>query len=102
LQDQSKGAKRLRISRDGVLFIVGLGGIVYETLVTGGDRPTLLVLFAAMVGLPAFLRTDEKKQATAELPPEVKAALAPATPAPEPEVAAPRKKQPPPQSRRRS
>lgn len=64
----SKGARRLRVSRDTILFVVGLAGIAYETLVTGGDRPTLLVLFGAMIGLPAFLRTDEKKHDPPELP----------------------------------
>lgn len=51
----------LRVSRDTVLFLAGLAGIVHETLVSKADRPTLLLLFAAMVGLPAFLRSDERK-----------------------------------------
>ena len=55
-------SRSIRLSRDGILFFVGLAGIIYETLAQGGDRPTLLVLFGAMVGLPAFLRTDEKKK----------------------------------------
>lgn len=50
----------VRISRDTILFIAGLSGIGYETLAQNGERPTLLILFAAMVGLPAFLRADEK------------------------------------------
>lgn len=29
-------------------------------LFTSLDRPALLVLFAAMMGLPAFLRSDER------------------------------------------
>jgi hypothetical protein len=51
--------RRIRISRDTILFTVGMLGIAYETLVDKADRPTLLILFAAMVGLPAFLRADE-------------------------------------------
>lgn len=54
--------RRWRLSRDSVLFIAGLAGVVYETVITQGERPTLLLLFAAMVGLPAFLRDDESKQ----------------------------------------
>lgn len=50
----------LRLSRDTILFVAGLAGIAYETLAQGGDRPTLLILFGAMVGLPAFLRQDER------------------------------------------
>lgn len=54
--------KRLRFTRDGVLFVSGLIGIGYETLVSQTDRPTLLLLFGAMIGLPAFLNKDEKDQ----------------------------------------
>jgi hypothetical protein len=54
--------KRLRITRDGVLFVIGVLGIAHETLIADADRPTLLLLFAGMVGLPAFLHKDEKAQ----------------------------------------
>lgn len=50
---------RARAIRDGVLFVAGLAGIFYETVFQDADRPTLLLLFAAMVGLPAFLGYDE-------------------------------------------
>lgn len=50
------------IPRDTILFAVGLAGIAYETLAQGGERPTLLLLFAGMVGLPAFLKGDERAQ----------------------------------------
>jgi hypothetical protein len=59
-----------RISRDTVLFIGGLAGIAYETLAREAERPTLLLLFAAMVGLPAFLRGDEKDQDAVEARPD--------------------------------
>lgn len=49
-----------RITRDTVLFVAGLAGVFYETVFTKGDRPSLLFLFGAMIGLPAFLRSDEK------------------------------------------
>lgn len=42
--------------RDVVLFLGGLAGVVHETVLTQAERPTLLILFAAMMGLPAFLR----------------------------------------------
>lgn len=54
---------RLRITRDGILFMSGLIGIGYETAISKTDRPTLLLLFSAMIGLPAFLNKDEKDQA---------------------------------------
>ena len=55
-------SRKFRISRDTILFVVGLLGIAYVTLIDKVERPTLLILFAAMVGLPAFLRTDERYQ----------------------------------------
>jgi hypothetical protein len=51
----------LHITRDGVLFAVGIMGIIYETVRQQAERPFLLATFAAMTGLPVFLRTDEKK-----------------------------------------
>lgn len=53
-------SKKLRFTRDGVLFVVGLAGIAHETVVMNAERPSLLVLFAGMVGLPAFIRKDER------------------------------------------
>lgn len=50
----------IHIARDTVLFVVGLLGVAHETLVNDADRPTLLLLFAAMIGLPAFIAKDAK------------------------------------------
>ena len=55
----SRKKRNLKITRDSILFAVGLLGIVHETLSAKADRPTLLLLFAGMVGLPAFIRKDE-------------------------------------------
>ena len=44
-----------------MLFVFGLVGATHETVVTKGERPTLLLFFAACAGLPMFLRTDERK-----------------------------------------
>ena len=50
------------LTRDTVLFVAGLAGIFHETLVHAGtERPTLLLLFGAMIGLPLFLRADDRK-----------------------------------------
>jgi hypothetical protein len=54
--------------RSTVLFVVGLAGIGYETLAEGGERPTLLLLFAAMCGLPAFLGLDERRRKNGDKP----------------------------------
>lgn len=53
---------KIKLTRDLIIFLVGLGGIVHETFLTTDDRPTLLILFAAMIGLPAFLRLDERSR----------------------------------------
>lgn len=44
--------------RDVVLFVGGLLGVAHETAIADAERPTLLILFAAMMGLPAFLQKD--------------------------------------------
>lgn len=51
--------RKAKFVRDVVLFVFGLLGIAYETIVESVDRPTLLVLFGACLGLPAFLHRDE-------------------------------------------
>jgi hypothetical protein len=48
------------VIRDVALFIGGLAGVGHETIIATAERPTLLILFAAMMGLPAFLRQDDK------------------------------------------
>lgn len=47
------------LTRDLVLFVAGLLGIGYETVFEHFDRPTLLIIFGSMSGLPLFLRVDE-------------------------------------------
>lgn len=48
--------------RDSLLFLAGLSGVVYETLVTQGERPTLLLLFGAMMGVAPARRIDEARR----------------------------------------
>jgi hypothetical protein len=65
-EDETPQAKptpnQWRWIRDGALFGVGLLGVIHETYWTDFDRPGLLVLFAAMMGLPAFLRNGYDKK----------------------------------------
>lgn len=51
-----------KISRDVILFLAGLAGVFHETVLSNAERPTLLFVFGAMIGLPAFLRTDESRK----------------------------------------
>lgn len=49
----------IRISRDAFLFVLGVLGIVHETIFATKERPVLLILFAAMVGMTGVLRGIE-------------------------------------------
>jgi len=46
--------------RDVLLFLVGLAGVIHEVLTSGVERPAILGILAAMMGLPAVLRIDRK------------------------------------------
>lgn len=46
--------------RDVGLFLGGVAGVAYETIGRNVERPTLLLLFAAMMGLPAFFPKGDK------------------------------------------
>ena len=47
--------------RDIALFAGGLAGVFHETVLSDAERPALLVLYAAMMGIPAFLRANGKR-----------------------------------------
>ena len=52
------------VTRDTVLFTAGLGLIINEAVLREGpERPALLLMFAAMVGLPAVLNADSDRRA---------------------------------------
>lgn len=60
--------KNWQNTRDIILFLGGLAGVFNETVLTSTERPTLLILFAAMMGLPAFLRNDTSDNPPPQLP----------------------------------
>lgn len=50
-----------RIPRDLVLFVGGFAGMVHETVRNGiAERPFLTTAFLGMMGLPVWLRKDER------------------------------------------
>jgi hypothetical protein len=55
-----------KLTRDLVIFTVGILGIIHEAVIEQAERPFLLAVFAAMIGLPAFLRVDERKDDDSE------------------------------------
>jgi hypothetical protein len=67
--------------RAAALFAGGLLGVAYVTVIDNTDRPTLLILFGAMLGLPLFLKNDASHvPPTPQVPPS----QPPATPPPAP------------------
>jgi allophanate hydrolase subunit 1 len=59
----------LRLQRTTVLLVAGLSGLAYETIAEHADRPTLIVAFLGLCGLPVFLKADEKLAAPSAPPP---------------------------------
>jgi hypothetical protein len=53
--------QKWKIARDILLFFGGMVGVANEAFFQATTDPTLLILFGAMMGLPAFLRKDEDK-----------------------------------------
>lgn len=51
-------------ARDIILFFAGLAGIGYETVISASPSETLVIAFMGMMGLPIFLRADERKNGT--------------------------------------
>lgn len=49
-----------RSVRDLMTFLMGGGGIAYEVLGDGPERPTLLIVFAGLLGLPLVFREQDK------------------------------------------
>ncbi|OHV46598.1 hypothetical protein BBK14_01760 [Parafrankia soli] len=60
------GTGRLSSLRDWILLLGGMAGAGHETVFRSVDRPWLLFLFAAMMGLPYALGADRQ----AAVPPE--------------------------------
>lgn len=50
------------VLRDIILFFGGLAGIAYQLMAAKVVEPTLTVVFAAMMGLPAALWGDHKRK----------------------------------------
>jgi len=53
--------RSLRLTRDSVLFTLGAGGFIHEVFFGGSmERPFLLALCGALMGLPLVLRAEEQ------------------------------------------
>jgi hypothetical protein len=56
----------VKLFRDMALFLLGAAAFIHELLRTGAERPQILILTAAMMGLPVIIRGDEKRQEVKE------------------------------------
>lgn len=54
-----------QVTRDTILFVGGLAGLTYETLTVHAEKPTLIIAFIGMLGLPIFIRSDEARKLSA-------------------------------------
>lgn len=54
--------QRLKLAREVTTFVVGIAGIVWQTVIEHTDRPLLLALFATMIGVPAYLATSPRRK----------------------------------------
>lgn len=52
----------VKIIRDLGLFALGAYGFIHELQRSGAERPQILIMCAAMVGLPWIIRGDERRQ----------------------------------------
>lgn len=53
------------------MFILGAGGFLHELFTNGAERPLLLALSGALMGLPFFLSADQKRAEHREPPEDV-------------------------------
>jgi hypothetical protein len=49
---------RWPLTREVLLFVAGLAGLIFETVFRSSPDPSLLLIFGAMLGLPLMLRKD--------------------------------------------
>lgn len=63
-RDRRKGDVWVRYEkrvRDGIIFMVGIGGCINELFIVAEPRPAALVFLASLIGVPFVLSADEKK-----------------------------------------
>lgn len=62
-----------KATRDIGTFTVGAVGLLFEALNSGVEKPTLIIAFAGLMGLPLFVRADEKPPIAPVVPPPIPA-----------------------------
>jgi hypothetical protein len=60
--EEQEVRKWLRLARDVASFLMGATGFFYELILTNGERASILILSAGLLGVPLALRADESKK----------------------------------------
>lgn len=50
------------LTRDNLTYLIGAAGLLWETVVEEGERPTLVLVFGALLGLPVWAAVDRAAQ----------------------------------------
>lgn len=50
-----------KIGRDAGIYLLGIFILLHETVISKGDRPTLIYAACALLGLPIVMRVDEMR-----------------------------------------
>lgn len=60
-RQRSRMPSGFRSVRDVLTAGLGAAGIVHETLLSQQERPTLLIIYAGLLGLPLVFREQDKR-----------------------------------------
>ena len=58
-QSRRRGMRIPKLTRDAGIYLLGIFILLHETLISPGDRPTLVYAACALLGLPIVMRVDE-------------------------------------------
>lgn len=58
-QSRRRGMWIPKLTRDAGIYLLGIFILLHETLISPGDRPTLVYAACALLGLPIVMRVDE-------------------------------------------
>lgn len=60
--DSTGGNVKWKFIRDTTMFLAGLAGFAHELIIQEQERSTLIFACLALMGVPFFLRRDEKEE----------------------------------------
>ena len=63
MRRERRGIHWPKVGRDGGLFLIGAIGFLHEVWLTSADRYSVIAGSLALLGLPFYLRADERREA---------------------------------------